>query len=104
VEHEVGKGLTTRCIFVYRGKVTVAATDCDAGELTLLTRTGAILSLRADEEQGAGLMWIAGRPLGETVVQYGPFVMNTKEEIQKCFHDYQAGELTQHKPVRRVFK
>lgn len=35
---------------------------------------------------------IAGQPLGEPVVQHGPFVMNTREEVEQAFHDYSAGE------------
>lgn len=34
-------------------------------------------------------MILQGRPIGEPVVQHGPFVMNTKEEIQQTFADYQ---------------
>jgi redox-sensitive bicupin YhaK (pirin superfamily) len=37
---------------------------------------------------------LAGRPLREPVVQYGPFVMNTREEIEQAIRDYQNGELT----------
>jgi redox-sensitive bicupin YhaK (pirin superfamily) len=42
---------------------------------------------------GAGVLLLAGRPLREPVVQYGPFVMNTREEIEKAVLDYQRGEL-----------
>jgi len=34
---------------------------------------------------------VAGRPLGEPIVQYGPFVMNTAEEIRRTLQDYQRG-------------
>ena len=37
---------------------------------------------------------IAGKPLGEPVVQYGPFVMNTREEIEQALDDYRKGRLT----------
>jgi len=41
------------------------------------------------------LLLIAGVPLREPVVQYGPFVMNTREEIEQAIRDYQSGELTE---------
>jgi hypothetical protein len=44
--------------------------------------------------EGARFLLLAGRPLGEPVVQYGPFVMNTREEIEQAIRDYQSGELT----------
>jgi quercetin 2,3-dioxygenase len=42
---------------------------------------------------GARVLVLAGRPLGEPVVQYGPFVMNTREEIEQAILDYQSGTL-----------
>ncbi len=41
-------------------------------------------------ETEARILILQGRPIGETVIQYGPFVMNTKEEIQQAFEDYHA--------------
>ena len=41
----------------------------------------------------ARLLLIAGRPLHETIVQYGPFVMNTREEILQAFEDMKEGRL-----------
>jgi hypothetical protein len=43
---------------------------------------------------GARFIVLAGRPLHEPIVQYGPFVMNTREEIEQAIRDYQSGELT----------
>ncbi|TBW58848.1 pirin family protein [Marinobacter halodurans] len=43
---------------------------------------------------GAQLLLIAGKPIGEPIVQYGPFVMNTREEIEQALQDYRDGRLT----------
>jgi redox-sensitive bicupin YhaK (pirin superfamily) len=43
--------------------------------------------------EGARFILLAGRPLGEPIVQYGPFVMNTRDEIEQAIRDYQNGEL-----------
>jgi redox-sensitive bicupin YhaK (pirin superfamily) len=44
-------------------------------------------------EEGLKFLLIAGRPINEPIVQYGPFVMNSPLEIQQAFHDYRTGRL-----------
>jgi len=78
-------------VYVYRGAVTVGDTLVGSQRMAILAnapdRDGVVV--RADEP--ARVLLIAGRPLAEPIVQYGPFVMNTKEEIVQAVQDYQAG-------------
>jgi redox-sensitive bicupin YhaK (pirin superfamily) len=79
--------------YVYQGdaKIGAASTSIARGELALLT-PGAALPVTAGAS-GARLIVVAARPLKEPVARYGPFVMNTPEEIRQAFEDYQAGRL-----------
>ena len=65
------------------------ARDLGAQEMAVLGG-GDLLRLRAGEA-GARLILVAGRPLREPMARYGPFVMNTKQEIMQAFVDYQEG-------------
>ena len=80
-------------MYVYEGDAVVgddgrALPFRAAGLLT----PGDVVRLRAGE-QGVRLLLLAGRPIGEPVVQYGPFVMTTPREIEQAIIDYQRGVL-----------
>jgi quercetin 2,3-dioxygenase len=79
--------------YVYEGdaKIGAASTAIARVELALLTQ-GATLPVTAGAA-GARLIVVAARPLKEPVARYGPFVMNTPDEIRQAFEDYQAGRL-----------
>ena len=47
----------------------------------------------AGNESAARVLLIGGRPLNEPIARYGPFVMNTPEEIREAFEDYQSGRM-----------
>ena len=80
--------------FVYRGTVDIA------GE-TVLTKNMAILkndedadgvTITADSSEDTKVILITGRPLREPIVQYGPFVMNSQQEIMQAVTDFQSGK------------
>jgi redox-sensitive bicupin YhaK (pirin superfamily) len=79
--------------YVYQGEAKVGAsgTSIARGEMAL-TSQGTSLPVTAGAE-GARLIVVGGRPLKEPIARYGPFVMNTAEEIRQAFADYQAGRL-----------
>ncbi|ALN86799.1 pirin family protein [Lysobacter capsici] len=80
--------------YVYEGGVQIGdgeeARAVDAQELAVLSG-GNVLKL-GDAKQGSRLIVIAGRPLREPVARYGPFVMNTKQEVMQAFVDFQEGK------------
>jgi len=50
-------------------------------------------SLALAAETAVSLMLLAGEPLREPIAHHGPFVMNTREEIEQAIHDYQQGRM-----------
>ena len=81
-------------VYVYRGSLTVADTEVPRQRMALLANTpgsdGVVLKAGAE---GAKAVLIAGQPLNEPIAQYGPFVMNTNQEIHQAVEDFRAGRL-----------
>lgn len=78
-------------VFVRSGAVRVAGThSAGARRLAVLSREGAGSTVTAEED--AELLVIGGEPIDEPMVAYGPFVMNTPEEIQRAIADVRSGK------------
>jgi redox-sensitive bicupin YhaK (pirin superfamily) len=75
--------------YVYDGAARIAGRTIGRGELAVLG-DGSRVGLAA-EAGGGRLILVAGKPLGEPVAKYGPFVMNSYEEIRQAVVDFQAG-------------
>jgi len=84
----------TVLIYVYEGELNIGDPDrsITAGQLGLLT-SGTDIELKA-RDYDCRFLLLAAKPIREPVVQSGPFVMNTQEEIEQAFRDYRNGTLT----------
>ena len=80
-------------VVVYRGAATVGETPLSPGKLAILANDPAADGVVIEAKDGAKVLLVAGRPLGEPIAQYGPFVMNTEEEIYQAVSDFRDGRL-----------
>ncbi len=78
-------------VYPFEGEVKIAGSRVQTHQAAILT-DGDSLAITAAAP--ARLIVLAAKPIGEPVVQYGPFVMNSVAEIEQAIRDYQAGTLT----------
>ncbi|AOZ05534.1 pirin family protein [Cupriavidus malaysiensis] len=86
-------------VYVYAGEVTVGegadAAVLEAQRMGILDNAEGADGVVVRASQDAAFLIIAGRPLGEPIAQYGPFVMNTQEQIYEALADYRDGRFAQ---------
>ena len=87
----------TALVYVYEGALQIGSDSypIKAGSLARLSLTGELV-IKADAD--TRLLVISGKPIGEPIVQRGPFVMNTADEIHQAIRDYTDGKLVAAQP------
>jgi redox-sensitive bicupin YhaK (pirin superfamily) len=78
---------TLRALYLFNGASTVAGTALPSGHIVQVAPEAPIEVIAG--LYPVDLLMLQGRPIGEPVVQHGPFVMNTAEEIRSAYADYQ---------------
>jgi redox-sensitive bicupin YhaK (pirin superfamily) len=81
----------TTTFLVLGGEVGVDGKKAGEGDLAIFARSGDGIMVKVNTD--AKLLAMAGEPIAEPVVGHGPFVMNSRAEIQQAFEDYQLGRL-----------
>ncbi|MBN8441232.1 MAG: pirin family protein [Thauera sp.] len=79
--------------YVYRGEVTVNGTAVPLQRMAILANEPEADGVVIEAAGAARVLLIAGRPLNEPIAQYGPFVMNTEQEIYQALSDFRDGRL-----------
>ena len=80
-------------VYVYRGEVTVAGSPVPAQRMAILSSDAQADGVVVEAQGEARFLLIAGQPLNEPIAQYGPFVMNSEQEIYQALGDYREGRL-----------
>ena len=81
-------------LVILKGSIRVnGSTTANEGQLVVLSQQGDSVHLEASGD--ASVLLLSGEPLDEPVVGYGPFVMNTKQEIAEAVRDFNAGRFGQ---------
>ncbi|MDC7707532.1 pirin family protein [Vogesella indigofera] len=78
-------------VYVYHGSVSIEGVSVPQQRMAILGSSGDGVRLHSDD--GASVLVLSGQPLREPIAQYGPFVMNTRAELEQAFADYQQGRL-----------
>ena len=78
-------------VLVVTGSAIVNEKSLENGDMAYLSREGEEVALSS--MAGSRILVMAGKPLEQPVVNYGPFVMTTPEEIEEAFRDFRAGKM-----------
>jgi len=80
-------------VYVYQGAASILDAQVPAQRMAILHNALSADGVVLQAEEDTRLILVAGKPLHESIAQYGPFVMNTEQEIQDAINDFRSGRL-----------
>lgn len=80
-------------VYVYRGDVSISGRTVPIQRMAILANDEQADGVVIEASSDAKVLLFSGQPLKEPIVQYGPFVMNTKQEIYQALSDFRDGHL-----------
>ena len=94
VEHPFPKSANAFA-YVFAGAAVIDGQRVEPHHLAVFHRNGESVKIEAaaDASEPLQVLLLSGEPIGEPVSRYGPFVMNTRDEIEQAFADYQTGKM-----------
>jgi len=79
-------------VYAFKGTAQVGDRELQTGQAALLGSGDTVALRNRATSQPSELLLLSGKAIKEPVARYGPFVMNTREEIEQAFRDYQSGQ------------
>ena len=79
-------------LYVFEGSATIGEFTCEEGQMVTLEK-GQNISFSNDSTKRLSALFLSGQPTNEPIARYGPFVMNTHDELVEAFGDYQQGKM-----------
>jgi redox-sensitive bicupin YhaK (pirin superfamily) len=80
-------------VYVYRGEISISGKTVPMQRMAILKNDSESDGVVIEASTGSKVLLISGKPLNESIAQYGPFVMNTQQEIFQAINDFRDGRL-----------
>jgi redox-sensitive bicupin YhaK (pirin superfamily) len=82
-------------LYVFEGALRIGADNrsAPAGRMAILSNVADAAGISLQTEGNSRFLLIAGRPLNEPIAQWGPFVMNTREQVEQAIQDFRDGKM-----------